>query len=318
MNPVYAVYRLLPEEERPAGGLKLLESGLSRNPYNFLLTDAAQAAAGTPQAQIQFWQFYRNALSAIGKKPGCPAEGLYNRTVKSRLFKNLAELPVPQDAETAREVLAFLQAEQCDVPSATVAYRVALEGLSAVMDQTAEQYKQHLTMIQEKPSRENDLACTAMAATIKAVAGHIKDRDGRKQWALALWTAGQGREKYFGHRYRVATEPSLPYLARVAGQKMPAETELMKTILDQVASELEQSVASERNPAQCRQLASKIAATGRYTKDAEQRRAWFESLTKIMAGNETFSPPRAKENADPLHDPCSDTIQQALASLQTP
>jgi len=52
----------------------------------------------------------------------------------------------------------------------------------------------------------------------------------------------------------------------------------LKPILDQVASELEQSIASERNPAQCRQLASKIAATGRYTKDAEQRRAWFESL----------------------------------------
>lgn len=211
-----------------------------------------------------------------------------------------------------------VNAEQCDVPAANVAYRVALDGLPAMMDHTAEQYKQHLATIQEKPSRENDLACTAMVATIKAVAGHIKDRDKRKQWALALWTAGQGREKYFGHRYRVATEPSLPYLARLAGQKMPAETELMKPILDQVASELEQSIAGERYPAQCRQLATKIAATGRYTKDAEQRRVWFESLAKIMAGNETFPPPGAKENADPLRDPCSDTIRQTLAPLQTP
>ncbi len=62
-------------------------------------------------------------------------------------------------------------------------------------------------------------------------------------------------------------------------------------------------------------MASKIAATGRYTKDAEQRRAWFESLTKIMAGNETFSPPRAKENADSLRDPCFDTIKEAFLEV---
>jgi len=41
-------------------------------------------------------------------------------------------------------------------------------------------------------------------------------------------------------------------------------------------------------------------------------------LTKIMAGNETFEPPGAKENAAPLRDPCSDIIRQTLAPLQTP
>ena len=52
---------------------------------------------------------------------------IINKTVKDRMFKNVAELPVSQDAEAARKVFAFLQDEQCEVPAATVAYRVALE-----------------------------------------------------------------------------------------------------------------------------------------------------------------------------------------------
>jgi len=317
-NLAYAVFRLLPESEGKADGAKLLESGLAINPYSFLLTDAAQAAATTPHEQIRFWRFFQNTLAAVDGKPGCPAEGLYNKTVRNRMFASLAKLPVPSDTEAAREVFAFLQEEKCDRPAALVAYQVALEGLPTALSRTEERYKEHVKSVQAKASRENDLASTAMAATIKAVAAHVKDREARKQWALSLWTHGQGQEKYFGHRYRVVTEPSLPYLARLAGQKMPPETELMKPILDRVASELEQSIAGERNLAQCRQLAAKIATTGRHTRDAEQKRAWFESLTKIMVGNETFEPPGAKENAVPLRDPCSDTIRQTLARLQTP
>ena len=310
----YTVFRLLPESDSKASGAKLLESGLTINPYNFLLTDAAQSAATTPQEQIRFWRFFQGALAAVDGKLGCPPEGLYNRTVKNRMFASLAKLPVPSKTEAAREVFAFLQEEKCDLAAAVVAYRVALEGLPTVLSRTEELYKEHVKSVQAKASRENDLASTAMAATIKAVAAHVKDREARKQWALSLWTHGQGQEKYFGHRYRVATEPSLPYLASLAGQKMPPETELMKPILDRVATELEQSIAGKRNLAQCRQLATKIATTGRHTRDAEQKRRWFESLAKIMAGHETFQPPGAKENAVPLRDPCSDAIEQALAN----
>jgi len=44
-----AVFRLLPEEERRTHGVKLLESGLALNPHSFLLVDAAQNTAATPQ-----------------------------------------------------------------------------------------------------------------------------------------------------------------------------------------------------------------------------------------------------------------------------
>jgi len=122
-----AVFRLLPEAQRRTGGLKLLESALSLNPYNFLLVDAAQQCAARPQEQIRFWRHFLAALNSVADKPGCPAEGLYNKTVKNKMFATIAKLPVPEDKESAGEILAFLEEEKCDVPAALLAYRRALE-----------------------------------------------------------------------------------------------------------------------------------------------------------------------------------------------
>jgi len=314
----YAVFRLLPEPDRKAHGVRLLESGLAMNPYTFLLVDAAQAAAATPQEQIRFWRLFQGRLAAIHEKPGCPAEGLYNQTVKKRMFTRIAKLPVPKDKRTASEVFAFLEKEKCDVPAARVAYRLALEGLPALLSRTEQDFKEHLKAVQTKASRDNDVASTKMAATIKATANCIKDKKERKQWALTLWKQAQGHEKYFGHRYRVSTDASLPALARLSGQKMSPEAELVKPLLAQVASELKQSVAGERNLKDCRLLAAKIKAAGNSLKQPEQKRQWLESLSKVMAGHETFLPRGAKKKAKPLRDPCSDTINQALAPLQVP
>ncbi len=312
-NLAYAVFRLLPEDKRDAGGARLLESGLAINPYNFLLTDAAQALATTAQQQIRFWQFFRDTLATVDGRPGCPADGLYNKTVKNRMFANLAKLPVPSDRVAVGKVHTFLQDENCDLPAATIAYQVALDGLQAVLSRTNEDYRHHLTSVHARASRENDLACSAMAASLKAVAAHVGDGETRRKWAGALWELGKGREKYFGHQYRVATEPSLPMLARWAGRKMLPETELMKPVLDQVAGELQRSVAGERTMKQCKALAAKIAATERSTRDAEQKSNWLERLGKLIDGHETFRPRGAKPNTKPLRDPCADAITKALA-----
>ena len=314
----YAVFRLLPEPDRRAHGVGLLESGLAMNPYNFLLTDAAQAAATTPQEQIRFWRTFDAMLAATKGKPGCPVDGLYNKTVKSHMFARIQKLPVPKDKQAVREVLAFLEKEKCDIPATRVTYRLAIEGLPALLSATEHDFKEHLKSVQTKASRENDVASTMMAATIKATANCIKNREAKKQWALTLWTQAQGHEKYFGHRYRVATDASLPVLARLSGRKMSPELELMKPLLNQVASKLNQSVAGERNVKDCRLLAARIKAAGNCLKDPEQKRQWLESLSKVMAGHETFQPRGAKKKAKPLRDPCADTITQALAPLQTP
>ena len=309
----YAVFQLLPEADRQAHGVRLLESGLAVNPYNFLLVDAAQATAATAKEQIRFWQTFLATLGAAGGKPGCPGDGLYNKTVKRGMFARIAALPAPEDKEAVGEVLAFLEKEECDSPAALVAYRLALEGLPALLSRIQRDFKSHLSSVRATASRENDLACAAMAATIKAATVCVKDKQQRKEWGLALWKEAQGHEKYFGHKYRVATHPALGSVARLAGQRMLPESELVKPVLDRVAAELRQSLAGDRNITACRQLAAKIQATGACLKDPDQKRQWFEGLAKVIAGQEAFKPANAKKNAKPLHDPCADTIKLALS-----
>ncbi len=103
----HVFFKQLPEAERQAHGLALLDSALARNPYCFLLIDDAQALAGTPADQIRLWLSLKAKLAAVSK-PGCPAEGLYNETIHNRLFAKIAELPVPADQALAGKVYGFL------------------------------------------------------------------------------------------------------------------------------------------------------------------------------------------------------------------
>ena len=192
----HAVFRLLPETERRKKGVKLLESGLALNPYNFLLVDAAQATAPTPQEQIGFWKAFLASLQAIADKPGCPTEGLYNRTVKNRMFTRISKLPVPEDRQIARDVLTFLKEEECAIPSALVAYRLALEGLPALLTRTERDFTNHLAKVRGTASKENDVACKAMADTLKAVADRIKDKKQKREWLEALSTVITGKETF--------------------------------------------------------------------------------------------------------------------------
>jgi len=310
----YSVFRLLPESERQTHGARLLKSALALNPYNFLLVDAAQDTLATPQGQIRFWRSFQAALASAAGKPGCPTEGLYNTTVKNRMLAKIARLPVPEDKGAAREVLAFLEEEECEMPAALVAYRVALDGLPALLLRMERDFTNHLNVVQTRASRENDTDCKMMADAIKATADQIKDGKQRKQWALGLWKQGQGHEKYFGHEYRIATHPALPLLARLSGQKMAPEPDLVRPVLERVAAELEKSVAGERNVKDCRVLAAKIKAVGNSLKDPDQKRRWLEGLSKAIAGKETFKPAKAGKDAKPTRDPCADTIKQGLQS----
>lgn len=121
-----AVFRLLPESDQGTNGVKLLESGLALNPYNFLLVDLAQSAARTSLGQVRFWRTFQSALAAAANKPGGPTKNLYSTTVKKKMLARIAKLPVPEDKQSASEVLEFLKQEKCDMPDTLIAYRRAL------------------------------------------------------------------------------------------------------------------------------------------------------------------------------------------------
>jgi len=305
-------YQLLDEDARKGPGIALLTSALKANPYGLLLIDTAQASAD-PKGQMTLWKAFQAALAAVGKKPGCPTDGLYPATVKKNLFARLAKLPVPEDERDAREIYAFLEQEQCSVPAALVAYRLKLEGLPALLKRAEADLKAHFAAVQTRASRENDTDTAAMAETIKAVAAAIRNGKERRTWAQTLWPLTKGNERFLGHRNRVATSPVVVQIARQAGQKMLAEAEQMQPLLDRIVSELQASVAGERDIKACRALATKLQAVGNAVKDADQKRAWAAALTKAMAGKETFKPPKARK---PLRDPCADVVKKIADAAQ--
>ncbi len=124
----HAVFRLLPEELRQADGMKLLESSMSMNPYHFLIVNAAQKTAASPQEQIRFWNQFVSALSSANGKPGCPTEGLYKKTIKNSMFARIAGLPVPKEKKSARKVLSFLESVKCENKKVLDSYRKFLTG----------------------------------------------------------------------------------------------------------------------------------------------------------------------------------------------
>lgn len=311
----YQVYRLLPEPDRKANGLTLLESGMKLNPYNFLLVDAAQTQAATPQEQIRVWQSFRAALTATSKQPGCPGEGLYPRLVRSRLFSNVARLPVPADRQAANDVQDFLNAESCDVPAAIVAYQHALQGLPGLLANTQAQFTQRLQTSQTRSGRDNEIEAARLAQTIQATADRISDKVQRKQWALKLRQQQNGYEKYFANKYQVVTDPSAPVLARLSAQKLPSEAEMLQPLMTRLNAELVASIAGERNLQQCRDLSARIAATAAVAADRQQSRRWLDEMSKAMAGHEIFMPRDVHPGSKPQRDPCADVIAKLLAGM---
>lgn len=302
------LHRLLSPDDRRAHGRQLLQSALAINPYNFVLVDDALADAATPQEQIAFWKSFQTSLAAHAGKPGCPADGLYAKTVKSKMFERIAKLPVPPDRTEAATIYAYLKDEQCDNAGTLATYEVALNGLPALMIQTESAFSTHLA------SARTETDCAGIAARLKATADRIADKKQRKAWALALFNLTLGKETYFGAKNRVVTDETVPVLAKLSGTKLPAETELIRPLLDRVAAELKESVSGERELKACRALAAKIASADKSLKDADLRRRWADTLALTMAGKEEFRPANARKNAKPLRDPCADAIAALKAS----
>ena len=310
----HAIYQLIAESDKKGAGRTLLTSALAINPYNFLVTDAAQAAAATPVEQVDFWRTFQTLLTAAGDTAGCKPDGLYSKTVKTKVFASIAKLPVPTDKQTAKEIYTFLQTEKCDAPAALVKYRLAAEGLAKLLASTEAEYKKHLIDTRVVASTANDTACRQMAEAIKSTAAAITDKKKRTQWALGLWKQSEGNEKYFDRHMRVNTDRAVSTVAGLAGKRLPKDPQLMQNLLDRLAAELKASIAGKRDHKTCRLLASKIKAAAKYTKDPAQKRKWAQALSAIIKGKETFNSQPTKKKPRPTRDPCSDEIKRLLAA----
>jgi hypothetical protein len=297
------MYESLDAASREAGGMPLLLSGLAHNPYAFLVTDAAQQAADGAIAQLGFWESFSAELEKLGDRYGCKPDGLYAQTVRSKVFASLSKLPLPDDPAAQKRVYDFLQTEGCDEPKALIRYRLACEGLPAVLAQTEADFQAHLMNTRAKPGAANDEACRQMEAALKATAECIDDKDARLTWAGKLWQQAVGRETYVGRWNNINTDRSVNTLARLARQKMPKREVLTRSLLDRLSNELRQSVEGERQLEHCRHLATTIEAAANFAKDDSLRQEWLGELAKIIAGHERFAVGKKSKR-----DPCADII----------
>ena len=214
----------------------------------------------------------------------------------------------------ATAVLDFLKAEKCDNAPLLVKYHLASNGIEALLIETEQGFKVHLNSIKQNGWRGDDATCAYVASAVKEAAGCIQDKEHRKEWASRMWQHTKGYEKYFGSKYRLNTHPVLPALARLSGQKMPTESELIQPVLVELAKELKIAVLRGRTAAGCKELSAKINSASGKVVDLKVKRKWLETLAAIIAGKELYIPAGVK-NSKQQRDPCAATIEQALKSL---
>jgi hypothetical protein len=304
----HTFYKQLSAAERQAHGDEFLRSAVAACPYDFLLVEDALDAAARPGELIAFWKTLKPALAS--GKAGCPADGLYNTTIKEKLFARLAVLPVPTKTAETLAIETFLQEENCTNQAALAVYKVAAAGLAALLAETEATFRRHLASVR------SDAACAVMAEALTAADGKIADKKRRKQWAADRWKEIQGKEKYLGHKNAITTDKSVAVLAKLASGKPRAEEEQIQSLLDEIAARLKKEVSSSRNPQDCKQLAAAIAAVAGQLKDAQQKQRWLDVLARTIAGKETYRVAAAKKGAKPQRDPCADTIKQLRAQGQ--
>jgi hypothetical protein len=315
-NIAYSVFRQMPEEVKKAGGLELLKSGLKINPYSFLLTNALMKNLSSVSDIPPFWKEFKATLASAAKKPGCPRGGLYYKSVKNTMMSKVGKLTPPKDEAAAAEILKFLEQEQCVFAETTYAYRIIVKGLARVLASTNREYKKHMLTVKAKASKQNDTDNKKMAAKIKALGSCIKDKEKKRNWARAGFSMSKKHAKFFGNGYRISTNSSLPLFAKMAGQKMPSDSDLIKPILNQVLTDFKKSVLNPRNLKACGVLARKIDACDAAIKDPRLKGLWFNKMAKVIQGRENFLPKGAKKSTDTKRDPCADSIDKALEAIK--
>ena len=311
----HLLFRSLPENLRSRHGGALLEGALRLNPFNILAAESAFDAAGSPSEVIRVWSVLTGEVQRVSARPGCPADSLYRTAMHSRMQARISKLAAPPDPAEAARVLAFLEAQPAGSPSALLRYHLHVHGMESLTARIDAAVRAHLSE-RVRASRADDDACARLAALVQAATDLEPDRKLRKAWAGALLDHFNGREKYFGHKNRVATDAALTALAKISGRKLPGEDALMQGLLDRLAGEVKTSVEGPRDLKACRALSERITAAAktlpddarRATCDDARRATWGSSLATLIKDRETFLPANAKKGAKPVRDPCADAI----------
>lgn len=306
----HTFFKQLPEAERTAHGAKLLATASAMNPFNFLLVDDAMSRDGSPDELVAFWKHLKLSLAA--GKAGCPTNGLYNDTIRTKLFARLATLPVPTEMHRTENILAFMKEESCDNQAALVSYRLAATGLPALLAETEAAISNHVASVR------TDESCAARADEVAAVAGKIADKKERAVWAVARWQEIQGHELYLGRRNKITADKSLAVLGKLAGKKARPEAEQQQSLLDQLAVRFQESLAAPRTAQSCKAQAALITDVAGQLKDEALKRAWLTTLAKAIEGKETYEPADAKKNPKSQRDPCADTLAKLLNTEAKP
>lgn len=284
--------------------VSLLEQGLGLNPFNIVLADAAQESIDSPAGQFAFLSTWKKSLASAAK-PGCPAEGLYPDTLRDRAFARIAALPVPTDKAAARRILDQLVAANCANAQALVAYRVASNGLDAVLQKTEADFTAHLA----GPRTES--SATLMAATLEAMASRIEGKPQRAAWLKARRHEIEGHENFLGAKNKIITDACATFLAKATKHNLRDETARAQPVLDQVTSDFFAHVAGPRNNRSCQDMANRIQTIQKQLKDPKQARTWLSGLATAIKGKENFAGPKGKVSADPS----ARTIRDLLAAL---
>lgn len=119
----HAAFQALPEEQRKGDGRKLLHHAIALNPYHLLAIDTSLATVENPLELIDLWKTFAAALATAKGKAGCPTDGLYVKTVRNKTYDRLAGLPLPEDPKAIKQVLQFLESEECDRDDLLKRYR---------------------------------------------------------------------------------------------------------------------------------------------------------------------------------------------------
>lgn len=301
----YQFFRQLPASEKTAHGTTLLMSALERNPYNLLITDAAQTNAPTAMEQLQIWKSFQQVISEI-TKPGCPQDKLHIKTVREKFFAQLAALPVPTDPAVTNTMMSTLAAESCTNAQTLTKYQCALHGVESVIRQTETDFRKHLQSVR------TDASCRFMAATLDAVLTKITDKKLRQQWLENRWQELQGRDAYLD-KSRIFSDACLALIAKHLRQKPADEATRYQPVLDQLSADFQKHVEGPRTVASCRQFTGIINSVARQIKDPVQLRTWLTNLATTIQGRETFTLPNNK----PSPDPCATAIAKILETVAT-
>jgi len=294
-------FRALPETAKTQHGMTLLISAIKQNPYNLLVADAAQALAKDPQTQISFYREFSKAIAAV-TKPGCPPDGLLNKTLKDRMFNQLAALPAPGEIEAAKAVMAFAEAEGSRNGGFFVKYQNVIIGNTAMLAMVADNFQKYLA------SARTEADSIFMLGKINSAASLIEDKKARVEWLLARWKEFEGRENYLDAKHKIIIDSVASNLAKATKSPMPEEKERIQSLLDRLTQEFEQHLASPRTVVSCKAFSVKIVAVTKQLADPEQARQWLLDLQKKTEGRETF-----KEKDKEQKDATITTIQTLLA-----